>query len=405
MKVSTSWKPSSSSVDILVKQGEPKEFKTVSVKGVEVELPIDAPCLFVKGGLRNCVFGITKYGRFSLWYVVDKGVLYLNTSRQRIAKLTKKAPKQVQAGEFGFFNGDALVMSALPIPKVPDIDYEITKDQAKEKLVEALNISALEYKSRVGDKVALLLSGGTDSTLTLVTLLKMGFDVKTFSVGVSETDFDPSTAKDCAEQLGVEFEFVKLPDTDEELQELLTEAVTQAELSDYSNVLMAMCTLVANKKAKEQGYKHVFHGYLGDVVVGNIMRASAKFNKENPIGSAGRTSEGWRDYRYHHATKITPNTIWIDRLGTHNGMTWGTLFNHHKVFELLLSLPIDILPISGEKYLYWSILDPIVKDGAWHKKRKIGFYTGAGIGKVRLQNPVLSDENMRKTYNTVFAKN
>lgn len=404
MRILTSWKRSEKSVEVLSCQGTP-QMTPVQVDGKEYIVPTQAPVAFVKGGMKTCVFGVTDIGLFSLYYSIAKdGRIYIATSKVEAMRKSRSVAKPCLPSTMYIYDGKAVKEFKLPELPKPSIYKDITIQTAGDMLYTAMLKAAEDMKTYAGNKVALLLSGGTDSTLTLLALKHIGCDVKAFSVGFDEEDFDPHWAKNYAEQLDVPYEFIKINEDDEELQSLLTKAITESELSDYSNVLMSICTTKARDVIQSQGYNFIYHGYLADIQVGNVMQVSAAFNKLHPEGSAGRTDENWRDFRYYRSTKLIPNTVWIDKLSTLNGMGWATLFNHQEVYKVLLSLPEKILPINGDKILYWEVLDRFIDGGAWHKGKKIGFYTGAGIGKVRLRNPILSDENMRSTYNSVFNK-
>lgn len=405
MRISTAWKKGYRSVSQACYQGTPKP-ATITVQGRPIAVPSEAPVVFVEGGLKTCNFGITDLGLFSLWYAVAKDkTLYVGTSRAEVRCKSKASAKQCVSSTLYHYDGETITEHPLPRLDKPSIQYGVSLQDSADQFYGAMLRASEDMKKYAGTKVAVLLSGGTDSTLTLVALLHAGYEVKAFSVGFSEEDFDPHWAKEYASQLGVPYEFIPLTEDDDELQALLTKAVKESERSDYSNVLMAMCTTKARDVIQEQGYSYIFHGYLADIQVGNVMQVSTAFNKKHPVGSAGRTDENWRDFRYERSTKIIPNTLWIDKLSTLNGMGWASLFNHQEVYKVLLSLPETVIPIVGDKILYWETLDRFIKGGAWHKEKKIGFYSGAGIGKVRLRNPILSDENMRKTYNAIFAKN
>ena len=405
MRISTAWKKGYKSVSQASYQGTPKQ-GSVTVGGRTISVPVEAPVCFVEGGLKTCNFGITDLGLFSLWYAVAKDkTLYVGTSRAEVRCKSRGSAKQCLSGVLYHYDGAKVTEHALPRIDKPSIQRGISLADSADQFYGAMLRAAEDMKQYAGNKVAVLLSGGTDSTLTLVALLHAGYEVKAYSVGFSEEDFDPYWAKEYAKQLNVPYEFIKLNEDDTELQDLLTKAVKESELSDYSNVLMAICTTKARDVIQEQGYPFIFHGYLADIQVGNVMQVSTAFNKKHPQGTAGRTDENWRDFRYERSTKIIPNTLWIDKLSTVNGMGWASLFNHQEVYKVLLSLPETVIPINGDKILYWETLDRYIAGGAWHKGKKIGFYSGAGIGKVRLRNPILSDENMRKTYNAVFSKN
>jgi hypothetical protein len=77
-------------------------------------------------------------------------------------------------------------------------------------------------------------------------------------------------------------------------------------------------------------------------------------------------------------------------------------FLHGYTAAYAFNLPLEFAPAAMDKPLLYGMMDRhLPVNAAWHVEKKIGFYTGAGIGKVRLKNPILQDPNIREVFKRV----
>jgi asparagine synthetase B (glutamine-hydrolysing) len=361
---------------------------------------------FVAGGRTKCFFHVSKSGMHSLHYAVAGGVLYVDTYKWRLMERANfpASIHQVKegvvycfttAGEMKKYKGDDWVPEQHPII---DIDFNTAVSDFMNRLVYAAKDVLSQLPT---NKVAALLSGGTDSTLVVWALMQAGAEVECFTVGRSPEDFDPHYAIDYAGQLGVPLTFVPLPEADGELERLLVSTISRIEQCDFSNVLMAMCTSVAMEAAHQKGHTVVFHGHFADDIVGNGILTVGGFKKALIESGGTITAEGWRDWRAKWCMHTISNNTQVDKVARHNGMTWRALFYHPLVYNFVMCLPLDVTPVATDKKLYKAACDTFIQGGAWSSKKKVGYYTGSGIGSIKLQNPILSEGNMREVYNMV----
>lgn len=357
----------------------------------------------VVGGRTKCWFHITKPGMHSLWYAIEGHRIYLDTYKWRLKQVAPKATAY-QAEE-----GVVYVFNALGLKKYkgdtyqPDPIQTISLPEAVDAFLERMVSAAQDvcrYLRGVGEtRVVSMLSGGTDSTLVTWALKQAGMEVDCLVVGRSWEDFDPQYAREYAKQLDVSLELVSLPEEDVALQALLDRTITSIEQSDFSNVLMAMCTTLARDRARGMGVTTVFHGHYADDIVGNGISTTGGYLKHCRENGEEPTAEGWQAWRLKWCMHTIPNNTQVDKVSKVDGMAWRALFYHPLVYDFVLSLPLSITPVETNKVLYKATCDRIIKDGAWGHHRKVGYYTGSGIGKIKLENQVLSEENMRATYN------
>jgi hypothetical protein len=163
-------------------------------------------------------------------------------------------------------------------------------------------------------------------------------------------------------------------------------------MTDYSNVLMGMCNRVVARFAEGIGAEWIAAADLADVVLGNDIMTTGKFLKAEDYP----TSQKWSKYRIDHQLYTLPNNLMVYKV--FQPLRTTDLFVNRDVLEFLLGLSLEVTPVETSKPLYYALLDRYVSGGSWHDKaKKVGFYTGAGIGKIRLENPILQDDNIRAT--------
>lgn len=307
----------------------------------------------------------------------------------------KGTPQLVQAGETVTFDGKTptITRKAYAYPEPLDITmadavplFGLTFLQAVQEM----------YEADGSPPVTMLLSGGTDSIATLWALKTIGADVRAVTVGTSEKDFDPLWAKRVAHHWKIKWDFIPLPTDDTGLEAILRDAIGTIEQTSFSNVLMACCREVVRPWMVRRGRPYAWLGYEADAILGNKILQVGRHR----AGAA--TSEAWGRQRKDSVCESTaPYTLQNAKSFRVNGETnWRTPFVHPKVADLLYSFPLEVIPADLTKPVLYKLLEhhlpPHLRP--WDFKKKIGFYTGSGIGTVRLTNPVLQDENMRRIY-------
>jgi asparagine synthetase B (glutamine-hydrolysing) len=326
--------------------------------------------------------------------------------RRKLRGLGAKKPvvSELHGGEMVTFDGRALhsTLSPIAVPPVQAIhDMEDARDEFATRFTAAVRDI---YEGHKGGPVTVLLSGGVDSILTLWALLRIGADVETVTAGRSEDDFDPLWAKRVADHWGVPWHLCRVPTETEALQTLLTRTLGVIEQTSFSNVLMGCCCELIRDRMRETGRKVAYLGFFGDLLFGHKLQVTGSFNL---LPEARKTDAAWTEQRITHCWHSKPHSLQLAKGMRFGGeTTWRVPFAHREIAPWTFGLPRVAAPPLMDKPLLYGLMDRHLPAdvAAWHVQRKIGFYTGAGIGKLRLTNPVLQDENVRRTYAHVKAR-
>lgn len=362
---------------------------------------------FIESGRLSIQWGQSLIGAVGLYFIELKDGVFVSTTLAdayyecRKQRLPKSKIQLCEAGTIYTYTAKDKRVISFDSGK---INYTETKalnlDQAAEEFLAVLVESAKAYQ---GKKVVTTISGGTDGILTALALKLAGVEQYCVCLGTSEECFDPLYAKAYAEQLGLNYKFIQVPTDEETLQPLLEDTIKRIEMAEYSNVLMGICNNLVGDYAKEVGAEIVLCADMADVVLGNDLQSAGRFKKTFPLSL--QTAENWAKFRIETQLKVMPNNIQIFKGFYSKGIYAHQLWYDMRVVDYLLTMPLAVTPISRKKVLYYKILEKHLVDVSWADNgKKIGYYTGTGIGKIRLEDGVLGDSNLRQTYKRIFAQ-
>jgi len=344
--------------------------------------------------------GITRMGMHSLWYAYGDGEVLWDEYRWRLTDRSfgRKvcAPRQVQAGFVVMTNGyKHIEREVQPETRVSVKDTPL--DESVEQFVElAREVVSEIYELAGRPKITALLSAGTDSTLGTCLLRDIGADIHAITVGLNEEYFDPKYAINYAKQLDIPHTLIRLPETVAEQDALARRTISVIETCEMSNTLMAMCSTMVREWAVENDRPCLWHGHAADDLVGLSNITHGSFRKKHPNG----TAQQWSDYRAGLYQNLIPNDMQVARVSRVDGFTfWRSLFYHPKITDFVWSRGFDCVPLSMDKPLYEGACDKWIAGGSWHvEDKKVGYYSGSGISKIRLASDVFKDENLRAIY-------
>ena len=256
--------------------------------------------------------------------------------------------------------------------------------------------AAKSYKAYMEpQKVAIMLSGGSDSCGNLWAMLEAGFDVHAYTVTVDDDGFDAVEAAKMAKHFGVEHTILKFPKDPNKVFDLMKASVAVTGATDYANVTMGCLTEFALRHIKE---KVVFHGHFGDSFWGNRGTLFGTFMRDYPDS---QTEYHWNLWRYlTQSVGSTPQNAQIDSLHQNHGKEWRAIYAHPNVQRNIFGCSLEVTPIKkGKKHLR-HLLNRYYPDGSWLRegKNQYGYPEGAGINKLKESCPFLRKENCGKLY-------
>lgn len=304
----------------------------------------------------------------------------------------------VEGGSTVRFNGRTLRVSHDMVTAPPNhypADMAAAQTQFASRLLYVVEDL---YKAHGRGPVYLLLSGGVDSIAIAWALKHIGADVLCLTCGRTEDDFDPAWARKTAEHLQLPWDFVRLPTDSTELQALLEQTLLHIEQTSFSNVLMGLCVELIRARARAAGRHVGYMGFWGDLLFGHKLQVTGSFNL---LPEAEKNDRNWTAQRISTCWKSKPHTLQLAKgLRAAGDGTWRVPFLHKELAAWTFGLPQTFAPPKMDKPLLYGLMERYLPSSvcAWHEQKKIGFYTGAGAGKIRLKNPVLQDPNIRATY-------
>lgn len=371
--------------------------------GANLVVPIEGVACKIFGGSRSFFAYHSCPGMISLYYMLEGSIIHvsqsISTMRRYAASKGLKVKDIHPCKEGVAYHWSAKGLRRYVVDK---LEYEmrghIPLKKAADQLLELLIQACAPLKGR---RVLTPISGGTDGILTAYALQQAGVEQHCVCIGRTEDDFDPKWAATYAAKLGLSYEMLHLPSDDEGLQRLLESGLEAFEMADFSNVLMGMCNVMMAEYAKAGGYEAVVNADLADVILGNDMLTYGSFKKKADDGKEP-LSKHWADYRIERCLHVLPTNVQIFRAFEFNDVPVFQLFAARPVIKHVLGLNFDCTPYDGTKPLYYEILNRVLPENSWGETgKKVGYYTGSGIGKIRLDNPVLKDANIRETFHRV----
>lgn len=369
--------------------------------GSNLVVPIGGVAMKVYGGPRSFFCYQSLPGLIPMYFVIDGSTIHCSHSmfamRELVAErgLKIKDIMQCKEGVAYHFSGKGLRRYVVDTWNW-HLHTTLTLEKAGDRLLELLVQAAEPLK---GKKVLTLISGGTDGILTAYALKLAGVEQHCVCVGRTEEDFDPKFARKYAEKLGLSYEMLTLPESNEDLQALLEDALRSIEMADFSNVLMGMCNVMIAQWAKERGFEAVANADLADVILGNDILTTGVFNKKHDRQG---TAKQWAEYRISDQLRTLPTSLQIFKAFEFNDLPVYQLFGDREVIEFMLGLSMEVTPSQHIKPLYYEILNRALPENSWGETgKKVGYYTGSGIGAIRLENPVLKDSNIRSTFQSI----
>ena len=204
-----------------------------------------------------------------LYWAREGGLLYVGSEVKTFTRLGLTTQVQeVPPGHCGWVapDADAVLAPYIDLLALGEGEPMITDlDQAKEAVRRTLR-QAVARRVDTDLPVGVVLSGGLDSSLTLLLAQQLHPSVVAFTVGTPDSP-DVAYASRLTADLGVPHEIVELAPGDVGLRDV-REAVRMSELTEYGDVINAVVSIEVFRRVQERGIKVVLTGDGSDELFG-----------------------------------------------------------------------------------------------------------------------------------------
>ena len=176
--------------------------------------------------------------------------------------------REVPPGHHGWASpgGDPAVTAYVDLLRMGDGDEPVTDTAEAAKQVRAAFEDSIRVRVDTDLTVGVILSGGLDSTLTLLHVREMHPDCVAFTIGAPDSE-DVRYARRVARDLHVEHEVIELPPGQIRLPDI-REAIRVAELTEYGDVINAVISRLLFARVRRHGVKVVLCGDGSDELFG-----------------------------------------------------------------------------------------------------------------------------------------
>jgi asparagine synthase (glutamine-hydrolysing) len=176
--------------------------------------------------------------------------------------------REIPPGHHGWASPDqdAAVTPYVDLLTMGDGDEPITDVDEAARLVRSTLEDSIRVRLDTDLTVGVILSGGLDSTLTLLHVREMHPDCVAFTIGAPGSD-DISYARRVTRDLGVAHEVIEIGPGDIRLPEI-REAIRMCELTEYGDVINAVISRLLFARVHERGIKVVLCGDGSDELFG-----------------------------------------------------------------------------------------------------------------------------------------
>lgn len=248
-------------------------------------------------------------------------------------------------------------------------DYNKAKHDLKEAILESVNKRVQDLNS-----IALLFSGGVDSTLIAVLLKSLGIDATLYTVGV-ENSQDLKIAKKVAEEIQLP---LKTWIIDEEIiEDAFYPTINTIEDTNLMKIGVGMTIKLTSQLASLDCHKVILSGQGADELFAGYNRYKNKYdNKKELLEELSNDINNIYDVNLERDDKATMS----------NSIELRVPFLDKKVIDIALKLPVNYLLKSHEDKLRKHILREVAyelgvpKEIAYRPKKAAQY--GTGIDKI-----------------------
>ncbi len=245
--------------------------------------------------------------------------------------------REVPPGHHGWGSPeqDPAVTAYVDLLTIGDGDEPITDVGEAARLVRTALEDSIRVRLDTDLTVGVILSGGLDSTLTLLHVREMHPDCVAFTIGAPGSD-DVSYARRVTRDLGVDHEVIELTPGDIRLAEI-REAIRVSELTEYGDVINAVISRLLFARVHSRGVKVVLCGDGSDELFGGY---------EMYRQPAAPLRQRLFQHKLHNLGRTELQRV--DRTSMGQGVETRVPFLDLALVRLAMRLPIDLKLRDGQ---------------------------------------------------------
>ena len=230
---------------------------------------------------------------------------------------------------------DPAVTAYVDLLTMGDGDEPITDVGQAAQLVRAALEDSIRVRVDTDLPVGVILSGGLDSTLTLLHVREMHPKCVAFTIGTPGSD-DVSYARRVTRELGVDHEVIELVPGDIHLSDV-REAIRLSELTEYGDVINAVISRLLFARVHSSGVKVVLCGDGSDELFGGYEM----YRQPDPV-----LRQRLFQHKLHNLGRTELQRV--DRTSMGHGVETRVPFLDLALVRLAMRLPIELKLRNGE---------------------------------------------------------
>lgn len=231
---------------------------------------------------------------------------------------------------------DPAVTAYVDLLSMGDGEEPVTDVDEAAKQVRAVLEDSIRVRLDTDLTVGVILSGGLDSTLTLLHVREMHPDCVAFTIGAPGSE-DVEYARRVTRDLGVEHEVIELAPGQVRYRDI-REAIRMSELTEYGDVINAVISRLLFARVRRHGVKVVLCGDGSDELFGGYEMYR-------------QASPALRQRIFQHKLRNLGRTELqrVDRTSMGHGVETRVPFLDLELVRLAMRLPIDLKIRDGQE--------------------------------------------------------
>ncbi len=327
-------------------------------------------------GTGNVYLARDPLGVKPLYWSRARGRLYVASEAKALVPVG--APiREVPPGHHGWSlaRGEPVLRPYVDLARLGESQPPVDDPDEAARLVRAAIEDSIRVRVDTDLTVGVILSGGLDSSLTLMTVREAHPDCVAFTVGTPDSP-DLAYARRLAADLDVPHEVIELRPRDVRAEDI-REAIRMAELTEYGDIINAVVSVPLFRRVREVGVKVVLTGDGSDELFGG-------YPMYHEVGAA----RARRLFLHKIANLYRTELQRVDRTSMGQGVEARVPFLDLALVELAMRLPLELKMRDGqEKWIVREAFAGVLPDYIRERPKNPMSYSTGLHDRARLYKP------------------